>query len=177
MRTWRILFLRLQVSEKTLLVVFALLIVMVWGWSFAGRAFRFKQAVHRTSLELAEQKQWLDNRAMIEAAATKTATRLDPTRTLDGTGLLAAIGSMGTQAGLRIASSGEPRNESSGQFIVHTIEFRIDKAEWESLKKFYLALQARSPYIGIESCTLQPDRANPSLTTASMRVSAPEVVR
>lgn len=176
MRTWRLLFLGLRLSEKMLLMVFALLIVAIWGWSFTGRAWRFKRAAQSTTQDLAIQQQWLDNRGMIEASAKKTAARLDPARTLDGTALLAAVSSMAADAGLRIMSSGGTRNESNMQFNIHTLEFRIDRAEWESLKKFYLALQARSPYIGIDRCSFMPDRTNPALTTAQLRVSAPEVV-
>lgn len=177
MRALRTFFLRLQSREKLLLVVFTLLIVAVWGSNFNRRAWQFQKVARSTSVDLAMQQQWLDNRVAIENAAKKTAARLDPTRTLDGTALLAVVGSLAAEAGLRNTSSGESRDESNGQFNVHTLEFRIDRAEWEPLIKFYLSLQAKSPYIGIERCALIPDRANPALTTASLRVSAPEVVQ
>lgn len=176
MRSLRAIFLRFSISEKTLLVVFALLIVGVWFLSFNRRAWKFKAEARATSSELALQQQWLDNRTTIEEAAKKTADWLGAAKTLDATALNAAVVGMAAEAGLR-ASTGDQREESTVQFNVHTLVVRIDKAEWGALSKFYLAMQSRSPAIGIEQCTLIPDRATPGLTSATIRVSAPEVVR
>lgn len=175
MRSLRAIFLRFSISEKTLLVVFALLIVGVWLLSFNRRGWKFKVEAQSTTSELKIQQQWLDNRATIEAAAKKTADGLVATKTLDATALNATVVGMASEAGLR-SSTGDQREESTGQFNVHTLVMRIDKAEWDGLKKFYGSLQRRSPYIGIEQCTLVPDRANPGLISATIRVSAPEVV-
>ncbi|HEX2854215.1 MAG TPA: hypothetical protein VHO24_13345 [Opitutaceae bacterium] len=176
MRSIRALFLRFSISEKTLLVVFALLIVVVWFLGFNRRAWKFKAEARATGSELALQQQWLDNRTAIEEAAKKTAARLDPAKTLDASALNATVVGLAAEAGLR-SSTGDQREESTGQFNVHTLVMRIDKAEWAALSKFYLSLQSRSPYIGIEQCTLVPDRGSPGLTSANLRVSAPEVVR
>lgn len=177
MRTLRVIFLGLQLREKLLLVAFVVLIVAVWGSNFNRRAWQFKRTVAATTIDLGIQQRWLDNQATIEAGVKKTAARLDPVRTLDATSLLATISSLANEAGLSVRSSGESRDETNGQFNVHTREFTIDKAEYGALIKFYLSLQARSPYIGIERFTQQPDRVNPALSTVQLLVSAPEVVR
>ena len=65
----------------------------------------------------------------------------------------------------------------SGEFAVHTVQFVLPRADFEALKKFYLALSQRSPYIGIEQCTLSAERANPAQLNASLTVSSVEIVR
>jgi hypothetical protein len=177
MRTLRALFLGLQLREKLLLVAFAVLIVAIWGANFNRRAWQFKRAAATTTVDLEIQQRWLDNQATIEADVKKTAARLDPVRTLDATSLLATVSSLASEAGLSAIRSGESRDETNGQFNVHTREFTIDKAEYGALIKFYLSLQARFPLIGIERFAQVPDRANPALSVVSLTVSAPEVVR
>ena len=70
---------------------------------------------------------------------------------------------------------GEQQNEIGGQFAVHSLQVTITKAKWDDLRQFYLKLQARSPYIGIERFALNADRANPALLSASLRVSSVEI--
>ena len=47
---------------------------------------------------------------------------------------------------------------------------------WDALKKFYSAVQQRSPYIGIERVTLTADPTGTQLSLA-LRVSSVEVTR
>jgi len=175
-RTLRALFLARLFREKLLLVAFAALGVLVWASGFNRRAGLFWREQRATSVSLAEQKLFLDNRDKIELAAQKTAARLDAAQTLDGTRLYAEVENLARTAGLTAGLSTQP-DENSDQFAVHSIQVSITKAEWEPLMKFYHALQARSPYIGVEQFRLQVDRANPEkYHLATLRVSAPEIV-
>ena len=167
--TLRALFLARLLREKLLLVVFAL--------SLGGRAGRLWREQKSTTLSLAQQTLWLSNRRNIEESATRAASRLDAARTLDGTRLVAEMTALANESGLRNTMSGEAQQESNGQFAVHTLQFTIQKADWDTLKSFYLALQQRSPYIGIEQFTLQSDRANPALLNAILKVSSVEIAR
>lgn len=160
-----------------LLLGFVLLILAVWFTSFNRRAWSFNTQAGSTSAQLKLQQQWLDNRASIEEAAQKTAARLDPAKTLDGTALNAVVVNLAKEAGLRPNTGDDQPPQSTGQFNVHTRTVRIERAEWGALSKFYLSLQGKSPYIGIEQCTLVPEPSNRALTNAVIKVSAPEVVR
>ena len=175
--TLRALFLARLLREKLLLVVFALLIAFTWLSSLGGRAGRLWREQKSTTLSLAQQTLWLSNRKNIEESATRAASRLDAARTLDGTRLVAEMTALANESGLRNTMSGEAQQESNGQFAVHTLQFTIQKADWDTLKSFYLALQQRSPYIGIEQFTLQSDRANPALLNAILKVSSVEIAR
>ena len=69
-------------------------------------------------------------------------------------------------------------NDDPGpQFIMHNLRFSVTKAQWEGLKDFYLKIQQRSPYIVLEQCTVQADRANPSQLSAVFKLRSIEVVR
>jgi len=176
-RTLRPLFLARFLREQLLLAGIAVLAAATWLTSLTNRTTRFVHAARGTTISLNEQARWLSDRASIEASARSAAGRLDAVRTLDTTRLLAEVSAMATEAGLKSTTSAEPRDVSNGQFSVHTLQFSVTKADWATLKEFYLALSKRSPYIGIEQCTLQVDRANQSLLSANFQVSSVEIAR
>ena len=176
--TIRAFFLARLLREKVLLAGFVVLAAAVWLSSLAGRSARMVRTVKSTTLTLNEQQLWLSNRASIEASAQAAAGQLDPVRTLDATRLLAEVTAIANEAGLvKNTTSGEPRDVSSGHFAVHTLQFSVTKVDWGTLKQFYLLLGKRSPYIGIEQCRLQVDRANPTLLAASFQISSVEISR
>jgi len=174
-RTLRAFFLARFVREKLLLTGFAVLAAAIWLSSLVGRSGRFLREVRVTTSSLNEQALWISNKAKIEAQAQAAASQLDPARTLDATRLLAEVGAIATDAGLKNSTSGESQDQSNGQFSVHTLRFSVTRADWDSIKNFYLGLQKRSPYIGIEQFSLQSDRANAALLNASIRISSVEI--
>jgi hypothetical protein len=149
----------------------------MWLSSFSKRFGAFWREQHSTTVALADQQRWLDNRKTLEDAAQKAAGRLDASQTLDGTRLLAAVNALASEAGLRNTSSTGATDQSNGQVSIHTLPYRINRADWESLKKFYVALSARSPYIGIERFTLNADRANPAQLNLDLTVTSVEINR
>jgi hypothetical protein len=174
-RAIRVFFLARFVREKLLLTGFAVLAAAIWLSSLAGRTGRLLREVRVTTSSLNEQALWMSNKAKIEAQAQAAAAQLDAARTLDATRLLAEVGAIAEEAGLKTYSSGEPQDQSNGQFSVHTLRFSVTRSDWDSIKNFYLGLQKRSPYIGIEQFSLQSDRANAALLNASIRISSVEI--
>ena len=162
----------------TVLAVFLLLGVLMWLSGYSERFGAFWREQRATTSGLAEQQRWLSNETVILDTARKAADRLDASKTLDGTRLLAAVSQIADEAGLKPNSvSGAQKNQSNGQFAVHSIDYAINRANWEPLKKFYMALSARAPYIGIEKFALQADRSDPSLLTLQLTVSSVEIAR
>jgi hypothetical protein len=176
-RTLRAFFLSRFLREQVLLAGIAILVAATWLTSIANRTTRFIHFARATTSSLNEQARWLRDRAAIEASAQAAAGRLDAVRTLDTTRLLAEVSAMATEAGLRSFNSSEAKDVSNGQFAVHTLQFSVTKADWATVKQFYLALSKRSPYIGIEQCTLQVDRANQTLLSANFQISSVEISR
>jgi hypothetical protein len=176
-RTLRAFFLARLLREKVLLTGFVVMVAAVWLSSIAGRTGRFLREVRATTSSLNEQHLWLSNRATIEAQAQASASRLDAVRTLDATRLMAEASAIGAEAGLKNTTIGEAKDASSGQLSVHTLQFNVTKADWATLKQFYLELSKRSPYIGIEQFSMQVDRANPALLNANFQISSVEISR
>ncbi|MEI8088079.1 MAG: hypothetical protein WCG63_00635 [Opitutaceae bacterium] len=174
-RTLRALFLARLFREKLLLVAFAVLGVVMWFSGFSTRVGTFWREQRSTSISLAEQKQWLANRAAIDASAQKAAARLDAAQTLDATRLYAEVDKLARSAGVT-PGLGEQRDVTGEQFSVHSLQVTITKVDWDALKKFYLNLQARSPYISIEQFTLNAPPSGTPLT-AVLRVSSVEVAK
>ena len=176
-RTLRAFFLARFLREQLLLAGIAVLVAGIWLTSIANRTGRFVHAVRVTTLSLRDQGRWLADRASIEASARAAAGRLAAVRTLDTTRLLAEVSAIAGEAGLKNFASAEAKDVSNGQFSVHTLQFSVTKADWATLKQFYLALSKRSPYIGIEQCSLQVDRANQTLLSANFQISSVEIAR
>jgi hypothetical protein len=175
-RTLRAVFFAFVLRERILLVALAIIVAAVWASHFGGRARRFVSEARRTGAALAQQSAILAGRSASADAARQAASSLDPAKTLDGTRLLATVAAMARDAGLRSSAIGEPQDVSNGQFAVHTLQFNVSKTDWASLKSFYMALQQRSPYIGIEQFAVQADRANAALLNVSMKLSSIEIV-
>jgi hypothetical protein len=176
-RNLRAFFLRCLLREKVLMTAFIVMAAAVWMFSVAGRVSRFTRAIRVTTLSLNEQQLYLSNRASIEAQAQAAAGQLDAVRTLDATRLLAEVSAIATDTDLKGTTTGAPKDVTSGQFSVHTLEFNVSKVDWATLKQFYLALSKRSPYIGIEQYSMQADKANPALLNASFQISSVEISR
>jgi len=175
-RTLRALFLARLLREKLMLAALLAILALAWLSGFSTRVGGFLARQKIITADLADQAQWLANRKSIQDSARLAAGRLDAARTLDATRLLAEMSGMAREAGLLNTAGGESQDVGSGQFTVHTLEFNILKADWNSLKAFYIAVQQRSPYIGIEQFSVQADHANPTLLNVSLRVSSVEIV-
>lgn len=168
-------FLSRLLREKLLLVVIVGLAALAFLSNFSGRVARAWRAQRATAVALADQQQWLANRAAIEASAGQAVKNLDPARTLDDTQLVGELNALARAQGLKFTSD-TPRTERTGQFAVHTVQFNLIKMNWNALKGFYVELTKRSPYVTLEQFSLQAERNNPTQLNASLKVSSVEIV-
>ena len=177
-RTLRAYFLSRATREKLLLVAFVGIAVLWWGSSFITRASAFWQAQRTMTLRLREQAEWIRSEVTIKETAKKTASRLDPTKTLSGNQLVTTVSQLANEAGLKgLQTAGGTVTTTSGQFAVHSQEFVIRNVEWETLSKFYEALQSRSPYISLEKFTLTSAANNAAQLTLNLKVTSVEITR
>jgi hypothetical protein len=175
-RTLRALFLGRLLREKILLVCFAGIGALWWLSAFSTRLSAFNTQQRRTTSALKEQQQWLDNRKAIEASAEKAAGKLEAAKTLDGSRLSAAVNTLANEAGLKFTSSSSPKTQTNGQFSIHTLDYTVNRSDWDALRKFYFNLQQRSPYIGIERVRVTSDPTGAQLNLA-VTVSSVEITR
>ncbi len=177
-RTLRVYFLGRLLREKLLLLGLILIGVMWWLSAFGTRAGQFWRAQRSTAATLEEQQIYLKNRALIEAAVQKSTSRFDSAKTLDRIRLVEALNQAASEAGLKDGyGSSSAKSETSDQVTVHGVEFLIRQADYKTLQRFYVNVQKRAPYIGIESFTLQPIPSDTSKLTLILRVSAVETIR
>lgn len=174
-RTIRAYFLTRLLREKILLLGFILIGTLWWFSSISSRGAKFWREQRTTSNELAVQQQWLNNRVVIQEAAKKAASRLDSAQTLDRARLLAAVNQAASEVGLKNGGTTSPDSQTAGQFTIHSITYQVAGAEYETLLKFYLKLNQRAPYLGVESFQLYPtNRNDPSKFTLTLRIASVE---
>jgi hypothetical protein len=113
---------------------------------------------------------WPDEVAERMAAVGR---KLDPNRTLNAAQAFAEINRL-TQ-GMSV-EMGAQRTERSENFAMHSLQVTIRKAGMDTLIPFYKELSARSPYLGIEQCSLSTDRAAPGELNAVFRIYSVEVL-
>lgn len=177
-RTLRAYFLSRLLREKLLLLVLIAGGTLWWLSAFSARAGQFWRTQSGTTSALTEQGRWLNDRAGIEAAAQKAASRLESAKTLDSIRLVEALNQAATEAGLRTGFQSNPaKSDTSGQFTVHSVDFLVQQADYGTLQRFYLKVQQRAPYIGIETLALQINQADAGKVTLSLRASAVEIQR
>lgn len=177
-RSARVFFLTRALREKLLLVVFVAIGVLWWGSAFLSRTTAFWREQRTTTAQLKTQAEWIKNQAAIEETARKTASSLDPARTLNGNQLITTILQLANEAGLKnTTTSGSTPPTTSGQLAVHSQDFTIRGVEWPALDTFYKALEKRSPYISIERFVMTAPPANSGQHTVQLRVTSVEIVR
>jgi hypothetical protein len=167
-----------HIREKVLLTALLALIAIVWLGRVARSARVFWAEWRANAAVLAEQQQWIDNRAGIEASAAKAIQHLDPARTFSSPRLLGELSTIADQVGVRNNTSSEILGtEPTNQFSVNTVQIAVRNTDLPSLLRFYDELDKRSPYIGLEQFSITVNPANPALLSAVMRVSSVEISR
>jgi hypothetical protein len=175
-RNLRAFFLSRLLREKLLLLAFVGIGVLWWSSAFSSRASAFWRAQRTTTLELADQKQWLARESVIEADARKAASRLDSARTRNRLQLFADVSTLANEAGLKNTNTSAQPTVTNGQFSVHTVVLTANNVDWDILtKKFYPALQAKAPYVGIEQFILAVPNVSNRMHSLTMRISSVEV--
>ena len=169
-------FLGRLMREKILLLGFALLLVLVWGLSLAGRTFSFGREWRSLAVERATQEMWLSNQLAIEAKGKAAAQRLDPRQTFDATRLVGELSQLASAAGLTADISAQ-NTQRTGQLSFHTVQVSFRRVDLPALLRFYQALANRSPYIALEQVSLTVDRGAPGQLNASFRAVSVEQAR
>jgi len=176
-RTIRIIYLGRPAREKFLVLLLLVAMVTLWLSGYTTRLGVFLTEAKHTSSELKTQAMWLHNQDRIEREARDQAAQLDPTQTLDGPRLNAAVNATATDAGLSATLGGATTPATTGQFTINTVDLGISHASWETLIPFYTKLEARAPYISIETYSIMADKGNPAILNASLKISAVEIAK
>jgi hypothetical protein len=178
MKALKAFFLSRLMREKALMLAFVGIGAVIWLSSFAGRAGSFARGFRQTTDVLARQKEVLDSRQSTEAAAKKAIALFDPARTYNLSNLVAAVNQLATAADLKNSPIESFPDTATLQFVMHSVRFRAVVPSDEQgfgylkLRKFYLEVCKKSPYIGIEHCSMVVSGSN---ITAEFKLSAVEI--
>ncbi|MEO6244496.1 MAG: hypothetical protein ABIQ12_03590 [Opitutaceae bacterium] len=177
-RTLRAYFLSRLLREKLLLIGLLAIGMLWWLSAFGSRAGQFWRTQRGTTATMEEQQLWLKNQPAIETRVQQSTSQFDAGKTLDRIKLVEALNQAAFEAGLRDNyGSNSAKSDTSDQVTLHSVDFLIRQADYSMLQRFYLNVQKRAPYIGIESFALQPNQADPNKVTLSLRASAVETIR
>lgn len=162
--------------EQVLVTVFVLMIAFTWFFSALGRARTRLDEWRATRVASSAQQLWLDRQADIEARSAAAVRNLDPARTHDATRLMGTVNSLATAAGLTPAID-PPQTQRTSQFAYHTIKVTFRRANLPALLNFYDELAKQAPYLNLESIALQTDRGAAGALSATLQISATQIVR
>jgi hypothetical protein len=166
-------FLSRLLREKVLLVALVVAAAAMWLSGAGKRAGKLWRETRITTIDLKAQELVLGQKDAIEARSRATFKRLDPAGTYDPVRLQSEINTIANEAGLgsKTNISGQP-TERASQFAVHSVNVTINNADYLALTKFYVALQKRAPYIGIEQFDIGSNAVGSAVLRQRLRVSS-----
>ena len=162
-----------SIRERVLMSAFLLIAVALWGTSLLGRTRLLQTEWKTTSQDIAEQLDWLKNKAQVENRTAKVTAQLDPTKTFNATQAFAEVNRLAQGMPVEM---GATRTERTENFAMHSLQVTIRRTDLKQLIKFYLDLSQKAPYLGIDQCSLSLDRANPGQVNAVFRIYSVEVL-
>lgn len=163
----RTFFQRRSLRERVLMVAFALLVACWWGAEVLTRVQRQVEGWRSAAADAEVQRLWLEQRDRVGERTAEIAHRLDPAKALNATQAYAEISRLAE--GLPLEMGGQ-RTDRTDRFALHSLQVTFRRTDMASLLRFYTALIARAPYLGIDQCTITADRATPGMVNAVFRV-------
>jgi hypothetical protein len=162
-----------SIRERVLMTGLLLIAMMVWGSSLLGRTRLFKTEWQTSAVERDEQLTWMNNKAQVEERTAKATAQLDPSRTLNAARAFSEVNQLAQGLSPEI---GSPRTDPTENFAMHSFQVTIRRTDLRQLGKFYLGLNQKAPYLGIDQCTISLDRATPGQLSAVFRIYSVEVL-
>lgn len=157
------LFYAISVRERLLLCIFLWLGVIIWVGS-QMRAYREELQDYRmASVELTNQKSWLDNREIIESELTAALKRLDPERSFSSPELVGKVDDISRSVEPSLNFNINSPVTRKGEIItLHSVRLQVRRAGLRELILFDQNLKKESPYLGLEKIQIISNRSNPN---------------
>ena len=159
--------------ERVLLLVFLGIGVLWWGTALIGRV-RLNVQVWRSVAQEGEiQRMWLAKSASVGDRTALVAKQLDSARTMNASQAYAVVSQLAQGLPLEM---GAQRTERTDNFALHSLQVTFRRTDMTALVRFYEGVAARSPYLGIDQCTISSDRATPGQINAVFRIYSVEAL-
>ncbi|WP_309385477.1 hypothetical protein [Cerasicoccus frondis] len=170
----RQLFQRMTSREKTLLVAFVWVILII-VFSFALRDFRvFVDGWQSTGRVLKDQKALLDQAPETNAALDKELEFYNSDRIFDLASLTGRVDQLAKQAGITNFTF-NTGSEDQDIHVAHTMRLNVRDTPIDKLMALDEALNRESPYINKVSVSLKSDRNNSELLDATIVLNSFEL--
>ncbi|MEZ5277722.1 MAG: hypothetical protein R3F07_15180 [Opitutaceae bacterium] len=162
--------------EKVLAVLFLLVMAAIWFSSFSGRVKAVREESRTLFANKEVQDAWLKDRKTIDSNYQASLSRLNEAKLPTRNEFAGQIDTMlrKYQFGFRVDP---PQTKARNTISEHTVTVSIEKANLAPLIEFTREIKEQFPYVGLEQLTLIPDRRNPALIDARLRLVAIEFNR
>lgn len=162
--------------EKILALLFLIAMAVIWFSGLSGRVST--TLTERRSVFTAKNDQdiWLKDRQTIDRDYQASLARLNEARLPTRNEFAGQIDTMlrKYQFGFRVDP---PQTKAGNTISEHSVNVTIEKANLSPLIEFTSEIKEQFPYVGLEQLTLIPDRRNPALIDARLRLVAIEFNR
>jgi hypothetical protein len=167
------LFLGMSSREKILFLLILVVGAGFWALSLSGRFDQFSS--HLKGLWAIDQNQraTLDEKEITEIAFAASLGNLDVEVLPNQNEVFGKIDTLITQFGMEYKLDA-PKRKVRDALSFNTYSLKINKTEYDTLMKFTQAVSDQFPYVNLDDLQIVPDRRNPRLLDARMRLSAIE---
>ncbi len=161
--------------QRTMLVGTAWVIVVIW-LSVVGRQFKtLRTDLSNSKIALAAQQAKLDIAASTQSGLEKELRDFSPAKTYNSNKLTTTVNTFATEAEIVPQLQQLRGNGNDKLFNVNSVDVRFQRVKLLPLIKFSHSIGELSPYLKFEDFTLTPDRVNPFLVNATMKISSLEL--
>jgi hypothetical protein len=162
---------RLSVREKTLIIGFLWVLILVWGFGSTGRMSQSISSINQQKNRLKGQEELIKREPQIDSDLKALQDKFDPEKTYNREELFQRLEEMAKGMDPTIKTLNSQEGEI---FNVHSVEVRVRDASIELLVSFGDNLLLE-PYISLERAKINSDKKNPVLLDAIFEISAFEL--
>ncbi len=169
----RPLFLGMSLREKVLLILILIVGAGFWASSLSGRFDQFSSHLKGLWAIDRNQRSILDEKEVTEVAFAASLASLNEDELPNQNEVFGKIDTLIKQFGLE-GRLDAPKRRVRDALSFNTYNLRINNTEYDFLMKFTQAINEQFPYVNLDDLQIVPDRRNPRLLNASLRLRAIE---
>lgn len=143
-------FAALSLRERTLLLVFVTIGLLIWASSLLSSLQETRREHQRVQTAMENQLMWLSSQPEFEARLQASLERLDPSKTISPEQLQEKVDTLARIPELSFSLT-NPTTQSGDVFDIHTVRIQIRNADLGALLDFDYELRQEAPYLGVES--------------------------
>jgi len=165
------LFNRISIREKILLSIFVWFMLGWWLLSLLGSLSGLSQEWNMINSALESEAAIIARAPAVEAALADQLAVLNPSLTLANDELAGRVDRIARN--LRLQFDLDPQSpQSIEDFTIYRLKIRIRNAPLEQLMHFNDAILEQSPYMKIESLSMNVNRSNRNQLTATFNINS-----